>query len=168
MTEDEMVGCHRWLNEHEFEQAPGDSEGQVNLMCCSSWGLKETDKLSDLTTTIKNLEIESESHSVVSYSLWPHGLYRPWNSPGQNIGVGKLSLLQGIFPTHGSNPGLLHCRQILYQLSHKGSPRILEWVAYSFSKWSSWPRNRTRVSCIAVGFFTNWAIREGYSGILLF
>ena len=48
----------------------------------------------------------------------------PWNSPGQNAGVGSLSLLQGIFPTQGSNPGLLHCRQILYQLSYKGSPRI--------------------------------------------
>ena len=62
--------------------------------------------------------------------LRPHGLYSPWNSPGQNTGVGSLSLLQGIFPTLGSNPCLLHCRQILYQLSHKGSPRILEWVAY--------------------------------------
>ena len=46
---------------------------------------------------------ESESHSVVSDSLWPHGLYSPWNSPGQNTGVGSLSLLQGIFPTQGSN-----------------------------------------------------------------
>ena len=54
----------------------------------------------------------------------------PWDSPGQNTGVGSLSLLQGIFPTEGSNPGLPHCRWILYQLSHKGSPRILEWVAY--------------------------------------
>ena len=60
-----------------------------------------------------------------------------WNSPGQNIGVGSLSLLQGIFPTQGSNPGLPHCRQTLYQLSHQGSPRILEWVAYSFSSRSS-------------------------------
>ena len=48
--------------------------------------------------------------------------YSPWNSPGQNTGVGSLSLLQGIFPTQGSNPGLPHCRWILYQLSHKGSP----------------------------------------------
>ena len=47
----------------------------------------------------------------------------------QNTGVGSLSLLQGLFPTQGSNPGLLHCRGILYQLSHRGSPRILEWVA---------------------------------------
>ena len=74
-----------------------------------------------------NHESESESHSVVSYSLQPHGLYNPWNSPGQNTGVGSHSLLQGIFPTQGLNPGLPHCRQILYQLSHKGSPRTLDW-----------------------------------------
>ena len=65
----------------------------------------------------------------------------PWNSPGKNTGVGSHSLLQGIFPTQGLNPGLLHCRQILYQLSHQGSPRILEWVAYPFSSRSSLPRN---------------------------
>ena len=63
-----------------------------------------------------------ESRSVVSHSLRPHGLNSPWNSPGQNTGVGSLSLLQRIFPTQGSNPSLPHCRQILYQLSHKGSP----------------------------------------------
>ena len=44
-------------------------------------------------------------------------MYSPWNSPGQNTGVGSLSFLQGIFPTQGSNPGLPHCRQILYQLN---------------------------------------------------
>ena len=63
-----------------------------------------------------------------------HGLYSPWNSPGQNTGVGSRSLLQGIFPTQGSNPGLLRCRRILHQLSHQGRPRILEWVADSFSR----------------------------------
>ena len=99
--------------------------------------------------------IESESRSVVSDSLWPNGPYSPWNSPGQNTGVGSLSLLQGIFPTWGSNPGLPHCRWILYQLSHKGSPRILEWVAYPFARGYSWPRNISGVSCIAGGFFTN-------------
>ena len=60
-----------------------------------------------------------------------------------------LSLLQRIFPTQGLNPGLLHCRRILYQLSHRGSPGVLEWVAYPFSRGSSRPRNLTRVSCIA-------------------
>ena len=63
----------------------------------------------------------SESCSVVSDSLQPHGLYSPWNSPRQNTGGGSLSLLQAIFPTQGSNSGLLHCRRILYQLSHQGS-----------------------------------------------
>ena len=100
-----------------------------------------------------------ESYSVVSDSLQPYGLYSPWNSPGQNTEVGSLSLLQGIFPTHGSNPGLPHCR-IFYQLSHKGSPRILEWVAYPFSSRSSRPRNWTRISCIAGRVSTNWAMRE--------
>ena len=66
-------------------------------------------------------ESESESFSVVSDSLQPHGLYNAWNSPGQNTGVGSLSLLQGTFPTQESNPGLLYCRQILYQLSYQGS-----------------------------------------------
>ena len=61
----------------------------------------------------------------------------------------------GDLPTQGSNPGLPHCRQILYQWSHKGSPGILGWVAYPFSSGSSQPRNRTRVSCIAGRFFTN-------------
>ena len=103
---------------------------------------------------------QSESHSVVSDSFRPYGLYSPWNSPGQNTGVGSCFLLQGIFPTQGLNPDLQHCRQILYQLSHKGSPGILQWVAYPFSSRSSSPRNRTGVSCIAGGFFTNWATRE--------
>ena len=62
---------------------------------------------------------DSENYSVVSDSLQPHGLYSPWNSSGQNTGVGSHSLLQGIFPTQGSNPGLPHCRQILYQLYQK-------------------------------------------------
>ena len=65
---------------------------------------------------------ESESRSVVSDSLRPHGLYTSWNSPGQNTGVGSLCLLQGIFPNQGSSPHFLHCRQILYQLSYQGSP----------------------------------------------
>ena len=64
----------------------------------------------------------SESCSVMSDSLRPHGLFSPWNSLGQNTGVGSFSLLQAIFPTQGWNPGFPHCRQMLYQLSHKGSP----------------------------------------------
>ena len=105
---------------------------------------------------------ESESCSVVSDSLQPHGLYHPWNSPGQNTGVGSHSLLQGISPTQWLNPGLSHCGQILYQLSHQGSPRILEWVAYPFSSRSSRTGNLTGVSCIAGRFFISGATREAH------
>ena len=70
--------------------------------------------------------------------------------------MGSLSLLQGIFPIQELNPGLPHCRQILYQLRHKENPRILERVAYPFSRGSSQPRNPTGISRIAGGFFINW------------
>ena len=99
-----------------------------------------------------------KSLSRVWLFVTPWIVYSPWNSPGQNTGVGSLSLLYRVFPTQGSNPGLLHCRRILHQLSHKRSPRILEWVAYPFSSGFSWPRDQTRASCIAGGFFTNWDI----------
>ena len=105
---------------------------------------------------------KSESCSVVSDSLWPRGLYSPWNSSGQNVGVGSCSLLQRTFLTQGWNPGLPQCRWILFQLSHKGSPSILEWVAYPFPRGSSRPRNWTTVSHIAGRCFTTWAIREAH------
>ena len=62
--------------------------------------------------------------SVVSDFSQPQGLCSPWNSPGQNTGVGSLSRLQQIFPTQEEDQGLLHCRRILYQLSHQGRPSI--------------------------------------------
>ena len=83
----------------------------------------------------------------------------------ENIGVGCYALLQGIFSTQGSNPSLSHCRQILYCLSHQGSPQILEWVAYPFCRGSFWPRNQTRVSCLAGRFFTSWATSWYHSNI---
>ena len=84
----------------------------------------------------------------------------PWSIQSMEFsrpeyGVGSLSLFQGIFPTQGENPGLLHCRRVLYQLSHKGIPRILEWVACPFSSGSSHPRNPAGVSRITDRFFTN-------------
>ena len=79
------------------------------------WGLPEP--ITDYYEKVK----WSESHSVVSNSLQPHGLYSPWNSPGQDIGVGSFSLLQGIFPTQESNRSLMHCRRILYQLNYQGT-----------------------------------------------
>ena len=125
------------------------------LDCAVSYSMKDLIKNKKPLIFIE--ACESESHSVMSDSLQP---YSPWNSPGQNTGVGSCSLLQGIFPTEGVNPSLPHCRWILYQLSHQGSPWILEWVTYPFSSRSSWPRNWTRVSCVAGGFFTSWATRE--------
>ena len=88
--------------------------------------------------------LESESHSIVFNSLRPHGLYSPWNSPGQNTGVGSnLSLLQGIFPTQRSNPDLPPCRQILYQLSHQGSPpENLLYLRRLFHKMDIWGQER--------------------------
>ena len=68
------------------------------------------------------------------------------DSPGKNTGVGCRTLLQGIFQTQGLNPGLPHCKRNLYRLSYQGRTRILEWVAYHFSRGSSRPRNWTRVS----------------------
>ena len=61
-------------------------------------------------------------------------LLHPWNSPGKTTRVGSPSLLQGIFPTQGSNPGLPHCRWILYPLSHQRSPRILRYRGSPFKK----------------------------------
>ena len=89
-----------------------------------------------------------------------------WNSPGKNTGVGGHSLLQGIFSTQGSDPSLLHCRQILFYLTHQGSPnkvdgilqaRILEYVSILFSRRSFQPRARPQGSHIAGRFFTIWA-----------
>ena len=101
------------------------------------------------------------SCSVVSDSLQPMNCSLPdfpvhGDSPGKNTGVGCRAL----FITQGSNPGLLHCRQTLYHLSHEASPRILKWVVFPFSKGSFQPRNWTGVSFIADRFFTSWATRE--------
>ena len=103
------------------------------------------------------------SRSVMSDSLLSHVLpllLCPWGLSRQENWVPCHALLQGIFPTQGLNPGLLHCRWILYYLSHQGSPWILEWLAYPFSKGSSGCRNWTGVSCLAGRFFTSWVTRE--------
>ena len=139
---------------------PGDLPGPwIEPACLLHW---QVDSLNECHLG----KSESESHSVMSDSLWPHELQPsrllcPWNSPGENTGVGLfLTLLQGIFPTQGSNPCLPYCRWTLYHLSHQGRPRILEWIAYPFSRVSSQPRNWTRVSCTAGRFLISWATRE--------
>ena len=88
-------------------------------------------------------ERERESCSAVSDSLQPHGLY----SPCQSTGVDSLSPLQGIFPTQRLNPGLLHCRQIVYHLSHEGSP-------------CRWVINKSLFS-LSTGTFSSLNIRVG-------
>ena len=99
-------------------------------------------------------------------TLWPYGL-KPARllCPG---GFSRREYWSGLpcpsprdLPNQGSNPSFLHCRWILYCLSHQVSPRILEWVAYPFSRGTSWPRNWTGVSWIARWFFTSWGTREG-------
>ena len=97
------------------------------------------------------------SHLVVSDYLRPHGLQParlicPWGVSRQEYWSRLPCPPPEIFPTQGSNPGSQHCRWIFYQLSQQGSPRILEWVAYPFSRGTSWPRNQTRVSWIASGY----------------
>ena len=90
------------------------------------------------------------------------------DSPVECTGVGCLAFLQVIFPTQGSNPGLPHCRRILYHLSHQGSPWILELVVYPFSKGSSWPRNQTGVSWIAGRFFLHQLSYQGSSTLYIY
>ena len=97
-----------------------------------SMGCKESDTIEELNThtyfKIKvTVESESFGHSVVSNCSQPHRLQPTrlpcaWDSPGKNTGVGCHFLLQRIFPNLGLNPSLQHCRQILYCLSHQGSP----------------------------------------------
>ena len=155
----DVNGCENWTwTEHQ-------RTGAFELWCWRRllrvpWTARRSNQ-SILKETV-HINCEGETRSVMSDSFWLHEWHSPWNSPGQNTGVGSLSLLQGIFLTQGLNPGIPPCRRILYQLSHKRSPRILESVAYSFCSGSSRPRNQTRVSCIADGFFTNWAMREAH------
>ena len=135
-----VVGCNPWgckrtghdvttKHHHQqpcnwplgYEQIPlSVSAGPTGAGRRQVWGCSKGCVLNRLRCPCDNyVETESkrESDSVVSNSLQLHGLYSPWNSPGQNTGVGSLSLLQGIFPTQGSNPGLPQCRWILYQLN---------------------------------------------------
>ena len=118
----------------------------ASCFSCTTLSLKETEWKEQITTDLRlRLCQGSQARQVffffflivslcvictiVSNSLQPHGLQPtsllcPWNSPGKNTGVGSHSLLQGIFLTQGSNSGLLHCRQILYHLSHLGTPSL--------------------------------------------
>ena len=120
-------------------QIPGRNINNLRYADDSTLMAESKDELNILLMKVKE-ESESESRSAVSNSLRHHGLYSPWNSPSQNTGVGSLSLIQGIFPTQGLNPGLPHCRQILYQLKHTGNPRRVKKLTWNstFKKLRSW------------------------------
>ena len=99
---------------------------------CSPWGHKESDTTEQLSTHTRNLKYYLTTHLIwwkrnfgfggCHCGLLPTRVLRPWNSTAKNTGVGSNSLPQGVFLTQGSNSGLLHCRQILYNLSQQGSP----------------------------------------------
>ena len=119
--------------------------------CCGGWGQGGWGDVNWRSQYLKQfVYLVSQSCPTLCY---PPGLSVFGASPGKNTGVGCPAFLQGIFPIHGLNP--VSCRLILYHLSHQGSPWILEWVAYLFSRGSSWPRNQTGVSCISGRFFSS-------------
>ena len=130
------------------------------------------------------LSCSTLSNSATPWTVSSTGSSVHGDSPGKNTGVGCHALLQGIFSTQGWNPSFLHCRQIHYHLSYQRSPtsvmnvkvaqscptfcgpmdyrvhrilqaRILEWVAFPFSRGSSQARDRNQISPIAGGFFTS-------------
>ena len=103
---------------------------------------------------LNNLKEFPNSHKWKSFSRFWHFASRPEYSSGQSFPS------SGDHPNLGIKPRSPALQVILYQLNHKESRRILEWVAYPFSSGTSWPRNQTGVSCIAGRFFTSWATRE--------
>ena len=124
----------RWLdgiiNSMDMSVGKLHGDGQGGLVCCGSWGHKGSDttewlnwtELADCLFYICALPILSHVWLFVTPWTVAYTVVCPWDSPGKNIGVVCHALLQGIFPTQGSNPGLPHCRWILYPLSHQGSP----------------------------------------------
>ena len=162
LTEDEMVGWHHQVNGHEFEQTLGDSEGQGSLACCSSWGCKESD----------TLRLNSSS-STLTDSLWLLCLGR-WqgqkqeDKSGMHFHLPLIGRLEQECMHAQSCPTL--CDPMDYSLPGSSvhgiiQARILEWVAISFSRRSSRPRDQTCISCIGSWILNHWAIWEalGYS-----
>ena len=155
-------GLYSLWNSPGQNTAVGDSESEVTWSCptlcdpmdCSLPG-------SSVLGIFQTRILEWVAMSFSSGSSGPRD--RTWvsHTAGRLLtiwatSVSSCSLLQRTFPNQGLNSGLLHCRRILYQLSHQGSLRILGWAAYPFSSRSFWPRNRTGISCTAGEFFTCW------------
>ena len=146
----------------------------MKLLCCSRvWSFGDFKTLGALPESILSsplLSYKSQnsillilswkwkwSHSVLSNSLQPHGLsptrlLHPWDFPGKNTGVGCHFLLQGSFLIQGSNPGLPHCRQMLYHLSHQGSPNFVLDTDYKPSTPLSSAANAWAAHCLEVQF----------------
>ena len=147
MTEDKMVGWYHRLNGHEFEQAPGDGEGEGNLGCCSPWGHKQSDMTGRLNNNNRYLELEN------TYPL-PHWMLKR----NKSLIVG-LGIDYGL-PERALESYLILCDPMDYTAHGILQARILEWVAFPFSRGSSQPRDQSQVSCIEGRFFTSWATRE--------
>ena len=99
------------------------------------------------------------SRSIVSDSLWPHGLYPtrllcPWDFPGNSPGMGCHFLLQGIFPTQGSNPGLPHCKQMLHHLSHQGCPVMIDSKSWKMMLWKCCTQYASKLGKLSSGHRT--------------
>ena len=122
---------------------------------------------SELRALPRPTECTSPSAGMLCFATQSCLFVTPWTGACQaplSVGFSRQEHWSGLpCPPPGdltAPPGFPHCRWILYHLSHQGRPEIPEWVAYPFSRGSSQPRNWTRVSCIAGGFFTHWAIRK--------
>ena len=107
---------------------------KLNVKCCQCVLFGSQRKVGVCSTSLKGavlcLVAQPRPTFCDPMDCSPPGSSVQRDSPGKDTGVGCHALCQGIFPTQGSNPGLPHCRWILYCLSHHGSPRILEWVVY--------------------------------------
>ena len=148
-----MIEVIRRRNDHVCEASEQCASGLV--LSFKNKGVSIWKKMDMLCLVTQLCLILCDPHG-----LWPARILCPWDSPGKNTRMGCHALCQGIFPTYGLNPGLPQRKQILYCLSNQGSPRILEWVVYPFSRRTSQPRNSTRVSCITGRFFTSPATRK--------
>ena len=134
----EFLACALGSGNVVLWEVMADSQAAGDLILIWwKWKLLSRVRLFVTLWTIQSMEFSRPEY----WSGWP------FSSPGD-------------LPNPGIEPRFPHCRWILYQLNQNGSPRILEWLAYPFSSGSSQPRNQTGVSCLAGGFFTNWAVME--------
>ena len=148
MTEDEVVGWHYWFNGHAFKQALGVGDGQGGLACCSPRSRKESDTTERLNWTELNNDLKKDA--TQDFCLYVCH-FSCESEVKVKLGQSRLTLCD---PMDYTAHGVLQAR-------------ILEWVAFPFSRESSQPRDRTQVSHIVGRFFPSWATREAQSFFLL-